>query len=82
MNYRVIFHASGSAQIPGLPEAAFLTLVEALAKVGEDPWKNSGTGQRDDLNYREVMFGDYGLAAFYVDRPRRTVAVYEIVWAG
>ncbi|MBB6347544.1 hypothetical protein ACWGH8_05350 [Nonomuraea muscovyensis] len=82
MNHRVTFHASGSAQIPGLPEAAFVALVEALTKVGEDPFGHSIAGRRDDPHYREVTFGEYGLAAFYVDRPRRTVAVYDIIWAG
>ncbi|GAA3225045.1 hypothetical protein [Nonomuraea helvata] len=82
MNYRVIFHATGSAAIVGLPENAFVSLIDALARVGEDPFKNSSAGQRGDPNYREVEFGDFGIAAFYVDRPRRTVSVYEVVWAG
>jgi hypothetical protein len=82
VNDRVEFHASGAAEIPGLPEAAFVALVDQLVKLGRDPWANSTAGLRDDQNFREVPFGDHGIAAVYIDESRRTVLVYEIVWAG
>ncbi|SDI46878.1 hypothetical protein SAMN05421505_1559 [Sinosporangium album] len=81
MNYSVTFHATGSAAIVGLPEVAFVALIQALVRVGDDPFEHSSAGQRSDPNYREIEFGDFGIAAFYVDRPRRAVMVYEVVWA-
>ena len=81
MNYTVAFHASASSKIPGLPAEAFTALMERLLEVGDDPLDSTPV-RSEEPNFRHTTFGEHGIVAFYLDRPRRTVTVYDVLWAG
>jgi hypothetical protein len=84
VNYQVVYHVSASAKIPGLPAEAFTALVERLLQVADDPLAVSEPVRSEEPNFRHATFGrdDQGIVAFYVDRPRRVVTVYDLLWAG
>jgi hypothetical protein len=79
VSYRVEFHATADAQLPGLPPDAFTALVDALVKIARDPRDSLATAEPD---YRQVVFGGYGLCSFYVDESARTVRVFDVIWTG
>ncbi|GAA3517581.1 hypothetical protein FHR32_008209 [Streptosporangium album] len=81
MNYRITYHASASSKIPGLPPEAFTALVERLLEIGDDPLDSSPI-RSEEPNFRHATFGEHGIVAFFLDRPARTVTVYDILWAG
>lgn len=81
MNYHLTYHASASSKIPGLPPEAFTALVDRLLELGDDPLDSTPV-RAEEPNFRHATFGDRGIVAFYLDRPRRTITVYDILWAG
>ncbi|NAS27382.1 hypothetical protein GT755_37655 [Herbidospora sp. NEAU-GS84] len=81
MTYSINFHAAASAQIPGLPERAFLALLDELAGIGADP-HHRGVAHPEDAAFREQVFGGVGLVSFVVDDATKVVTVYSITWAG
>ncbi|GII59435.1 hypothetical protein Pth03_78240 [Planotetraspora thailandica] len=81
MNYQVTFHASASAQIPGLPEDAYQSLVEELLIIGADPHRR-GVPDPEQPAFREQTFGEAGLVSYVIDDAAKVVRVYVIIWAG
>lgn len=80
--YHLEYHAAASAQIPGLPAAAYIALVERLVAVKRDPYADTFADTLDDPALRSADFGEYGLVAFYVDNGERRVTVYNVTWTG
>ncbi|SPT64511.1 type II toxin-antitoxin system RelE family toxin [Actinomadura madurae] len=81
MNYRVELHATALAQIAGLPPETFDALVTSLANVAERPWDAMALAN-DEPEYRQVIFGTYGLVSFYVDDTAEIIRVFDITWTG
>ncbi|TDD59513.1 hypothetical protein E1293_46385 [Actinomadura darangshiensis] len=81
MNYRVQLHATALAQIGGLPQEAFDALVTSLAGVADRPWDAMAL-YNDQPEYRQVIFGTYGLVSFYVDDTAEILRVFDITWTG
>lgn len=81
MKYQINYHSSASSQIPGLPEHAFLALVDALREIGSNPW-TSGIPDPDEPEHRQGVFGGVGLVFYRVDDDAQIVHVYHIAWAG
>jgi hypothetical protein len=81
LSHRVELHATALAQITGLPPDAFDALVSSLADVSERPWDAMAmyTGEPE---YRQVIFGAFGLVSFYVDDVAEIIRVFDITWAG
>lgn len=81
MSYRVELHATALAQISGLPSAAYDALVTSLAVVAERPWEAMAL-YNDEPEYRQVIFGTFGLVSFYVDETAEIIRVFDITWTG
>ncbi|WP_066376232.1 hypothetical protein [Herbidospora mongoliensis] len=81
MTYEINFHAAASSQIPGLPERAFVALLDELAVIGADP-HHRGVAHPEDPAFREQAFGGVGLISFAVNDTTKTITVYSITWAG
>ncbi len=82
MTYRVEFRPSAAEQTIGLPEQAFVALVQALAMVSRDPFDESVTLGTADVHVRRVIFGGSGLASFYIDPAGELVSVFAVLWVG
>lgn len=84
MTYRIEYAATADAQLLGLPDDAFVALVDALVKVSRDPVGQSAPERQDgDPAFRWVAFGNgHGLVSFYIDDQRQTVRVYDVTWIG
>ncbi|WP_084955761.1 hypothetical protein [Thermoactinospora rubra] len=81
MNYRINFHVSASAEIPGLPAEAWEALIEELLVIGSDP-HHRGVPDPDDPNFQEDAFDPAGLVSYVIDDASKVVHVYSIIWAG
>lgn len=81
MTYRVEFHASALAQLAGLPPAAFDALVEQFSKLVDAPW-DARSLYPDEPQFRQCVFGVFGLASFFVDDERQTLRIFDVVWVG
>ncbi len=81
MSYRVEFHASALAQLKGLESAAFDALVERTADLIGAPW-DAQTLYSDEPQFRQALFGEYGLMSFYVDDKAGTIRIFNITWVG
>lgn len=79
VRYRVEFHASAAAQIPGLPAEAFQALVDELLIIGADP-HHRGLPHPDgpDGRLREQVFSGLGLVSYAIDETAKVVRVYAI----
>jgi hypothetical protein len=80
VKYRINYHAAASSQIPGLPEEAFLTLIDTLLQVGADPWSSS-ISDPDEPEHRQAVFGSLGLVFYRIDDDTHTVHVYNMAQA-
>lgn len=82
--YKVEFHAKGDAETQGLPDEAFLALVQALTVAARDPWANSRPDDPGgDRALRWMPFdAGRGVAQFRVDDDRGLVRVYGVTWVG
>lgn len=81
---RIQFHAKGDAEAIGLPENAFVALVEALTEAARDPWTTTRPEDATaDPVFRWAPF-DRGLGVVYVrvDEDARTVTVHGVTWIG
>ncbi|WP_119727568.1 type II toxin-antitoxin system RelE family toxin [Thermomonospora amylolytica] len=81
MSYRVELHATALAQIKGLPPEAFDALVTALADAATTPWDTMAM-RPNEPEYRQAIFGTFGLVSFYVDEPAEVLRVFDITWTG
>jgi hypothetical protein len=81
VTYRVEFHASALAQLQGLPSPAFDGLVERVSKLVGAPWETP-TLDSAEPNFRQCIFGDFGLVSFYVDDSRSLIRIFDVTWAG
>jgi len=81
LSYRVELHATALAQVGGLPSDAFDALVSRLADVAERPWDAMAL-YNSEPEFRQVIFGTYGLVSFYVDETKETIRVFDITWTG
>lgn len=82
--YRVEFHAKADAETVGLPEDAFIHLIDALAEAARDPWANSREDRVfNDPAFRWVPFDrGLGVIQFIIDEPQQTLRVHSITWTG
>ena len=81
MTYRVEFHASALAQLQGLPPPVFDALVESVTKLVGAPWETPVLDQTEP-NFRQCIFGGYGLLSFYIDESRDLIRIFDVTWAG
>jgi len=81
LSYRVELHATALAQISGLPSDAFDALVSKLADVAERPWDAMAI-YTNEPEFRQAIFGTFGLVAFYVDDALEIIRVFDITWTG
>lgn len=81
MTYRVEFHASALAQLAGLPPAAFDALVGRFSKLVDAPWDAKAL-YPNEPQFRQSIFGELGLASFYVDDESQLLRIFDVVWVG
>lgn len=82
MSYRVEFRPAAAEQTIGLRADAFVALVQALGVVSRDPFDETATMATPDVHVRRVVFGEAGMASFYIDPAARLISVFTVVWAG
>jgi hypothetical protein len=82
VSYRVEFRPAAAEQTIGLPADAFVALIQALGVVSRDPFDETATMASPDVHVRRVMFGDAGMASFYIDPATELISVFAVVWAG
>ncbi|RJL21032.1 hypothetical protein D5H75_38105 [Bailinhaonella thermotolerans] len=77
------FAATAAAQIPGLPELAFVAIVSALAGIRTNPWHGLPVYGAPP-EYRMVTVSDTrggeGLITYRVDQERALIHVFDITW--
>ncbi|GAA3795447.1 hypothetical protein GCM10022226_13510 [Sphaerisporangium flaviroseum] len=81
MSFRVELHKTALAQLQGLPKHAFDALIECMADVCERPWDTMGVRPAEP-EFRQAIFGTFGLASFYVDDRAEVIRVYDVTWTG
>lgn len=81
MNYRVELHTAALAQLKGLPSEAFDALVTTLAEIALAPW-NAMPMRTEEPEFRQAIFGVFGLVSFYVDQDAEILRVFDITWTG
>lgn len=81
MNYRVELHAAALAQMKGLPPEAFDALVTTLADIAPAPW-DAMPMRTEEPEFRQAVFGTFGLVSFYVDQDAEIIRVFDITWTG
>lgn len=82
MTYAAAFTAKADRQTVGLPQDAFVALVDRLVVVRRDPWGVTEPDIPDELAFRWTSFGEFGMVSVYVDDARRVVRVHDVTWAG
>lgn len=82
MNYRVEFRPAAAQQTIGLPDDAYLALIQALGAASRDPLDDTVTLATPDVHVRRVNFGGAGLASFYIDPQAKLISVFAVIWAG
>lgn len=82
MTYAAAFTAKADRETVGLPQEAFVALVDQLAVVCRDPWGATAPDILDDPAFRWTSFGEFGLVSVYVDDARGVVRVHDVTWAG
>ncbi|MCW2879738.1 MAG: hypothetical protein JWQ95_3838 [Sphaerisporangium sp.] len=80
MSYRVEFHVSALAQLKGFPSEAFDALVKRTADLVDAPW-DAQTLYLDEPEFRETLFGDFGLMFFHVDEEAQMIRIFNVTWA-
>jgi hypothetical protein len=81
LSFRVELHKTALAQLQGLPERAFDELIQCMADVCERPWDTMGV-RPSEPEFRQAIFGIYGLVSFYVDDLADVIRVYDVTWIG
>jgi hypothetical protein len=82
VSYRVEFRPAAAEQTIGLPADAFVALIQALGVVSRDPFDETATMPTPDVHVRRVMFGEAGMASFYIDPAAELIRVFAVVWVG
>ncbi|REF00370.1 hypothetical protein [Thermomonospora umbrina] len=82
MDYEVEYRTAASKETIGVPEHAYVALVDALRAVGRDPFDPATSRPTSVVNVRHVVFAQSGLALVFVDTTERRVWVFRIIWAG
>lgn len=81
MTYRVEFHASALAQLQGLPPTAFDALVDRVSKLVDAPWEAQPL-YLDQPEFRQSLFGEFGLLSFHVDDQNSLLRIFDVTWVG
>jgi hypothetical protein len=84
MTYRIEFRERADQQTVGLPDEAFVALIEALGVVSRDPFDPKTTLGTEDIHVRRVAFGNHGegLASFFIAPEKQIVSVFDVTWTG
>lgn len=82
MSYSVEFRPAAAEQTIGLPAGAYVALIEVLGVVSRDPFDVTATVSTPDVHVRRVMFGEAGMASFYIDAAAELISVFAVVWVG
>lgn len=82
MTYTAAFTAKADHETVGLPQEAFVALVDRLAVVCRDPWGAAEPDFPDQAAFRWTSFAEFGLASVYIDDVRRVVRVHDVTWTG
>ncbi len=81
MSYRVEFHVSALVQLKGLPGEAFDALVKRAADLVDAPW-DAQVLYPDEPEFRQTLFGDFGVLFFQVDEEAELIRIFNVTWAG
>lgn len=82
MTYQVEFRPAAAEQAVGLPADTFMALIEVLGVVSRDPFDETVTMETPDVHVRRVMFGEAGMASFYINPAAKMISVFAVVWVG
>lgn len=80
MSHRVEFHVSALAQLKGLPRDAFDALVKRTADLVDAPW-DADVLYLEEPEFRQTLFGEYGVMSFYVDERAQLIRIFNVTWA-
>jgi hypothetical protein len=80
VSHRVEFHVSALAQLKGLPSEAFDALVKRTADLVDAPW-DAQTLYGDEPEFRQTLFGDFGVMFFHVNEAAGSIRIFNVTWA-